>query len=131
MDPIALSMIEAPVATGPPLVTVTSAVRFVSFAVGVYPKKLATLLICVCESFPSVMFCEPTDVPSALRSVTVTFVLTVPFADRRKRFVRYPLGGVVDGDAEMYGTYAVSPSATTWSWFWEGIAKPFVPGVPA
>jgi hypothetical protein len=115
MDPIALSMIEAPVATGPPLVTVTSAVRFVSFAVGAYPKKLATLLIWVCESFPSVMFCEPTDVPSALRSVTVTFVLTAPFADRRKRFVRYPLGGVVDGDAEMYGTYAVSPTATTWS----------------
>jgi hypothetical protein len=50
-----------------------------------------------------------------LRSVTVTFVLTAPFADRRKRFVRYPLGGVVDGDAEMYGTYAVSPTATTWS----------------
>src|SRR5512141_805784 len=30
----------------------------------------------------------------------------------------------------MYGTYAVSPSATSWSGFWEGIAKPFVPGTP-
>src|SRR5664280_1210915 len=87
-------------------------------------------LICVCESFPSVMFFEPTEVPSALRRVTVTSVVPVAFVDRRKRFVRYPLGGVVDGEAEMYGTYAVSPSATTWSWFWDGIAKPFVPGVP-
>src|ERR1019366_3392120 len=113
MDEIALSMMEAPVATGPPLVTVTRAVRFVSLAAGTYPKKLAMSLICVCESFPSVMFFEPADVPSALRSVTVTPVVPVAFVDRRKRFVRYPLGGVVDGEPEMYGTYAVSPTATS------------------
>src|ERR1039457_6027383 len=59
MDAIALSMMEAPVATGPPLVTVTTAVRFVSVAAGTYPKKLAMSLICVCENFPSVMFFEP------------------------------------------------------------------------
>src|ERR1035437_6592174 len=102
MDPIALSMLEAPVATGPPLVTVTRAVRFVSLAAGTYPKKLAMSLICVCESFPSVMLFEPADVPSALRSVTETVVLPVAFVDRRKRFVRYLLE--LDGDAEMYGT---------------------------
>src|SRR5512143_1524387 len=122
MDPIALSMMEAPVATGPPLVTVTRAVRFVSLADGTYPKKPAMLLICVCDHFPSVMFFDPTVVPSPLRRVTVTPVVPVAFADRRKRFVRYPLGGVVAGEPEMYGTYAVSPSATSWSWFWEGIA---------
>src|ERR1019366_7487975 len=107
MDPIALSMIEAPVATGPPFVTVTRAVRFVSMVLmpaGTYPKKLAMPLICVCENLPSVRVFVPAVVPSDLRSVTVTVVLPVAFVDRRKRFVRYPLGGVVDGEPEMYGT---------------------------
>src|ERR1019366_10376561 len=99
MDEIALSMMEAPVAPGPPLVTVTTAVRFVSLAAGTYPKKLAMSLICVCEDFPSVMFFGPAAVPSALRRVTATTVLPVPFAESRKRFVREPLAR--DGEAEM------------------------------
>ena len=89
MEPIALSMTEAPVATGPPLVTVTSAVKFVSLAAGTYPKKFAMPLICVCENLPSVRVFVPADVPSDLRRVTSTTVFApVPFAERRKRFVR-------------------------------------------